>query len=192
MPPPDDDDDLALVLRMIDEDRDALRAVVRRYGGKVRGYLRYKFGGSVGEDEIEDALSRTAFKVWSRAGQFDDSRGTLKGWLLRIAYHEMVDLIRGRGEEALGYDLDSRPAATEETTHAQRRICRDVQTVIESLPPLQRAVIEADLLCNGCADAERLADRLGTTRASVTSSRDKAKKKIKEQMRELGHFLSED
>jgi hypothetical protein len=62
---------------------------------------------------------------------------------------------------------------------------------MKRLPPLQRAVLQADFEAGGSVPAEPLAKRFGTTTNSIYVSRQKARKALREAMRELGHVLTE-
>ena len=56
-------------------------------------------------------------------------------------------------------------------------LCR----AIEALPPLQKAIIKADLAAGGLADAGRLAEIHGTSKNTIYVSRSKARETLKRQ-----------
>ena len=70
----------------------------------------------------------------------------------------------------------------------EKKLIRDLNEIIAALPPLQRAIIEADRRCGGPADAKRLAEKHGTTVNVIHVSRHKGKKKIEQQLTQRGHF----
>jgi len=59
----------------------------------------------------------------------------------------------------------------------------DLHRAIKTLPPLQKAIIEADLAAgSGLADAGRLAEIHGTSMNSIYVSRSKARENLKKQV----------
>ena len=80
------------------------------------------------------------------------------------------------------------PEESETEQEKDGELIRELRTIVAWLPPLQRAVIEADLACRGTADAGRLAEIHGTTKNSIYVSRRKAKRKIEAELTRLGHF----
>lgn len=201
-PQTDQEDDLRIIFGLM-EDRQELREaalgdLLRKHGGTIKGMVWAKFGNALQEDEVHDVLIRTATKAWRYAASFDDRKASLGTWLVAIALREAADVLKentpefGRiDDEDSVEDCLSDADATDDSeaeTKKDDKLFRDLQTVITSLPPLQRAVIEADLACGGTADAERLAKSHGTTKNSIYVSRVKAKKRIETEMTKLGHF----
>jgi RNA polymerase sigma-70 factor, ECF subfamily len=193
-------DDVELALRMMEGDEDALHFVIRRYGPRVLGALRAKFGGTVEEDILEDAVHRAAFTVWRKADRYDDSKASLGGFFYACAWREVINILR-EGEratlvsqEALDEDLPDRQAAIvdieqiEELSPDKQKRNEDLLEIIESLPGNQRAIMKADLAAGCNADNAYLAKVLGSSKNSVYVSRNKAHEKIRQEMRKRGHF----
>lgn len=65
----------------------------------------------------------------------------------------------------------------------------DLNSVIEKLPRVQKAIILADLAAGERADDEHLAASLGNTVNSIRVSRNKARKRIGEELTKRGHDL---
>ena len=76
--------------------------------------------------QAEDALQEVFIKVWERARQFQTGRGRALTWLLAIARHHAIDLLRARrasvtlDEAALAVAMDASSWMSEESdaTHA--------------------------------------------------------------------------
>ncbi len=198
----DQEDDLSIIYGLMEDRQDlkeaALADLLRKHGGIIRGMVWSKFGNALQKDEVQDVLIRTATKVWRYAASFDDRKGSLGTWLVAIALREAADVLKENTSEFDSiedegsvencfFDTD---ATDENGADAKNdtRLLRDLRTVIASLPPLQRAVIEADLACGETADAKRLAEIHGTTKNSIYVSRVKAKTKIETELTKLGHF----
>ena len=62
--------DLELTTRIVESDGEAMRDVIERHGGKVRGYLRKEF-----PSVAEDAFQETMMKLLQKAHQFDPAKG---------------------------------------------------------------------------------------------------------------------
>lgn len=192
-------DDVELTLRMMDGDEEALSSVIRHYGPKVMGALRGKYRNRVSEDVLEDAIQRAAFSLWRNAGKFDDSKGSLGGLFYKCACHEVVNILR-QGEKAPHIPLDDLdrdiPASQvapldseeEQLTPDKQRLYQDLHEVIGGLPDTQRTIAQADLDAGCNADNDYLAKALGTSKNSIYVSRNKARERIKQEMRKRGHF----
>ncbi|MCF6283574.1 MAG: hypothetical protein L3K26_00055 [Candidatus Hydrogenedentes bacterium] len=191
-------DDVELVLRMMEHDEEALSIVIRRYSGKTIGGLRNKFGTTACEETLNDAIDHAALMVWTKAGEFDDSQGTLGGFFYTCALNKVYDTLRaGRKPEsieivsleALGRDITAQEDAQEEPLTPEReKLYKDLHESIQGLPDMQRRIIETDLMAGCNADNDYLADSLRTTKNSIFVSRSKAREKIRQEMRKRGHF----
>lgn len=184
-------DDVALVLRMMDGDEQALVVVLRLYASRVTSALRGKFR-NVPEAILEDAVNRAAHTLWKKAGDFDDSKGTLAGLFYTCACREVINIHR-EGEKAPMVSLDlvaDTPLATdpESPTAEKSALHEALNACIAALPPLQKAICEADLVAGCDADNAYLARLLRTTKNSIYVSRSKARDRIRLEMKKRGHF----
>lgn len=193
-------DDVELTLRMMDGDEEALSYVIRHYGPKVMGALRSKFGNFMSEYVLEDAIHRAAFSVWRNASKYDDSKGSLGGLFYKCAVNEVINILR-EGEQAPHVSLDeldeqgdgelySRAEAdgTRQLTPEKQKLYKDLYEVIAGLPGHQRVIMEADLAAGCDADTTYLAESLHTSNNSIYVSRNKAREKVRQEMKKRGHF----
>ena len=88
-----DDEDLAL--QMMEGDQDALRAAIKAYGPKVKGYLRKQFGDQLDQSERDYVFQQSLINFWERIRTYDTNKGSLRGWWIRIARNAAIDHIRG-------------------------------------------------------------------------------------------------
>src|SRR5262249_47988366 len=90
-------DDVDLLRRMRRGDEEALEALYARYGGLVYTLaLRI-----VGDAELaREVLQDTFLRSWDGRESYDPSRGRVAWWLMGIARHRAIDLLRSRSHQA--------------------------------------------------------------------------------------------
>lgn len=185
------DDEIAL--RMMGREELGLRLLLHKYGGKVKAVLRRKFVGQLDEEDCADILHRAAFRAWQYIDSFDDAKGSLGAWFVRIAQNEAIDYLQEERLPVEGLEHDPVGDLDEtELTPERRKLFEDLDQIIEELPLVQRAVAKEDLRCGGEADGPALAAKLGNTPNAVRVARAKARKTIGEKLRKLGHDLGGD
>src|SRR5919109_2005177 len=86
-------DDQDLVRSLAAGDVEALRTLYQRYGTLAYG-LAVRILGDPGR--AEDVVQESFMRVWTHAGSFDPSRGSLRSWLLTTVRHRSIDYLRGR------------------------------------------------------------------------------------------------
>jgi RNA polymerase sigma factor (sigma-70 family) len=158
-----------VVDRAVAGDDDAFSVLVERHRRELHGHCRRFLSAERAEDALQEALLR----AWRSRTHFA-GRATFRTWLYRIATNACLDEMH----RPQTFELAERePASTEpgpdallETGEVIEKACR---TIIELLPPKQRAVL---LLCEvlRCSSAEA-AQLLGTTVAAVNSARQRAR-----------------
>jgi RNA polymerase sigma-70 factor (ECF subfamily) len=129
----------------------------------------------------EDVVQETMLRAWRHCGQFSDEKGSVRGWLIKVAHNIAVDKIRMR---------ESRPA---EVTHSSASLALvedhadmvltalQVRQALGRLSPGHRAVIEL-LYFNGCT-AREASERLGIPEGTAFS---RAFYALRAMRRELG------
>lgn len=184
------DSDIALM--MAEGDQDGLRLFLKRYGGRIKGFLVKFYASVLQEGELDEARNAAAYNIWRFAERYDEGKGALPSWCIRIAQRAAQSIVRREMKyrsKNLEYDVSYDPAGdppAEETVEALDRSAdprlEDLHRAIETLPPLQKAIIKADLAAgDGLADAGRLAEIHGTSKNSIYVSRSKARENLKRQ-----------
>jgi RNA polymerase sigma-70 factor (ECF subfamily) len=81
-------DDARLMLRVQAGDHEALSALFDRYSGIV-----FEIGRQVLRDtgEAEELVQEVFLNVYRKCRSFDPNKGTVRGWLRRVAYREAFD-----------------------------------------------------------------------------------------------------
>jgi RNA polymerase sigma-70 factor (ECF subfamily) len=87
------DDDLALVRALAKGDAHALEVIYDRYSRGVYSLaLRLLSDGPAAEEVVQE----TFLKLWRQPGAYQSNRGRLLPWLLGVAHHHAVDILRRR------------------------------------------------------------------------------------------------
>jgi len=128
----------------------------------------------------EEVTQDIFLNIWLKAGSFNAERGQPKGWIMSVAHHKIVDVIRSQRRTIVNTDpadyetLDLLPAAgasTEaqvEQTLERERIMRALATIPES----QKEVIMLAYF-EGFSQSEmaqRLDQPLGTIKTRVRAA----------------------
>ena len=162
-------------------DSGGLGALYDRHGRAVYSLALRILGD---EGDAEEVAQDVFAQAWRRAGQYDESRGTVAAWLLVMARTRAIDRFRarrvrpeGRLHEDDGLTLQQLPATTpdlaSELMAAERGV--RVRRALEELPFLQRVAIELAYY-EGLSQreiAERLEQPLGTVKTRMRLGMDR-------------------
>ena len=167
-------DDHQLIQRISQVDKDALEALYVRYRTPVYSLAMFMLK----QPPIAEEVTQDIFlNIWLKAGSFNAERGQPKGWIMSVAHHKIVDVIRSRRRTIVNTDpadyetLDLLPAggasteAQVEQTLERERIMR----ALETIPEPQREVIVLAYFGGYSQSemAEKLNQPLGTVKTRV-------------------------
>jgi len=194
-------DDLEIALSIMEGNPDGLRSLIRVHGPKVKGWLKKQYRHVLDDFELDEAFNTALQRVWKYADRYDDRKGKLASWFLRIARNAALSILRREQEEShheLEYEPSYDPAddrgvgnmvESGDPVAKNDRTMKDLDDIIRKLPPLQQAIINADLAAAADkADSARLAEMLDSSKNSIEVSRNKARTTIREEMLKRGHF----
>ncbi|MDI3317054.1 MAG: sigma-70 family RNA polymerase sigma factor [Bacillota bacterium] len=163
--------------------------LVRRYGNRLRAYVRRWVPDPEGAEEV---LQDVWLAVWQGAAQFRGD-GAVAGWLFRIAHHKALDACRRRdAPEPLG-ELPEAPAwhsigagaacagDPERRLLGRERIERLAEAV-RSLPPEQRATLQLVLVEH--LPLEEVARVMGCPEGTVKSRLRRARLRLAAELEE--------
>ena len=127
-------------------DKTALEELYTRYGTSVFSLARYMLRH---EALAEEATQDVFLNVWLKASSYRSDRGEPRAWLMSVAHHKVIDIIRSRRRSIAMSDpkdyetLDLLPSgrrATEEEAVLNLEAER-IRKALDTLPDAQRAVI---------------------------------------------------
>jgi len=156
-------------------DSGGLAALYDRHGRAVYSLALRILGD---EGDAEEVTQDVFAQAWRRAGQYDESRGTVAAWLLVMARTRAIDRFRarrvrpeGRLQEDDGLTLQQLPATNPDVASEMMAAERGqrVRRALDGLPFLQRVAIELAYF-EGLSQreiAERLEQPLGTVKTRM-------------------------
>lgn len=137
--------DAEIVNRIRESDVDGLAAAYDAYGELAFSVALRVVGD---RQSAEDVVQEAFMKLWTSAGSFEASRGSLRSWLLTIVRNRAIDRLRGtsaheRAELPLFETQPSRAASDDPwRTVADEFEAEAVREALVRLPVEQRQVIE--------------------------------------------------
>lgn len=139
--------DEQLVILLAQKDEQALSLLYDRHARHVVGISMAVLRD---QSQAEDVAQDVFVKLWRQPASYDAGRGRFAPWLLSVARHRAIDLLRSQhgdvsfdqpaGEALLFTLADDAAGPDEEAWLAERR--RAVRAALVGLPAAQRQVIE--------------------------------------------------
>ncbi len=167
-------EDRQLIHRIALQDKDALEALYGKYVTPVYSLAMFMLKQ---EALAEEATQEIFLNIWLKASSFRAERGEPRSWIMSVAHHKVVDLIRSRRRTVAAADpadyetLDFLPSgqiSTEE--EVERNLERErILKALSLLPEAQREVIILAYF-EGYSQSEmatRLQQPLGTIKTRV-------------------------
>lgn len=110
--------DTQLLRQIADGDETALRALMARYGARIRYIIRPFLPDA---REQEECVQDVAMMLWRKAGEFDEKRASFAAWLTVICRNAALNRARRhRAEDPLPETLTA-PSAEEEVLRRERQ-----------------------------------------------------------------------
>jgi RNA polymerase sigma-70 factor (ECF subfamily) len=142
--------------------------IARLYADNGAFVLSYVTGLLKDRYLAEDVVQETMLRAWRHCAQFSEEKGSVRGWLVRVAHNIAMDKIRMRGSRPVEVAEDAVPDAMIAQDHADAVITAlQVRHALALLSPGHRDVLEQVYL-NGCT-AREAAARLGIPEGTAFS-----------------------
>jgi RNA polymerase sigma-70 factor, ECF subfamily len=175
--------DAALVARVAEGDRHALRLLFARHQPKVyRFVLRLVANEATAEDVVNDVF----FDVWRQAASFE-GRARVSTWLLAIARNKALNAMRGWADQQL--DDAVAEAIPDPASNAEERLEASqrgavLRQCLTQLPAAHREII--DLVYYHERSVDEVATILGVPTATVKTRMFYARKRLAELLKAAG------
>ncbi len=173
------DEESALLTRIADTDRAALKTLYDRLSAQSMGVALRVLGSRA---EAEDAVQESFIDVWNRCAQFDPARGSARAWVLSIVRNRSIDRLRSRGantrmvDRAEGEAIVDKPHVRSPLERVEAREERtQIQQAMAELSAEQRHALELAYY-EGLSQSEiaaRLGEPLGTVKSRVRAAMEK-------------------
>jgi RNA polymerase sigma-70 factor (ECF subfamily) len=180
--------DAQLMSRVAGSDPDAFDALAERYEKAITLRLRDIIRDS---DADRDLTQEVLLRVWTHADQWD-GRGSLNGWILRIATNTALNhlrTVRRRRESPLefsaeeqDYEADTSALRPEEAVELAERN-RLFRQLVEELPADKQEVLR--LVHESGMEVQEVAEALGVPEGTVKSRLHYARKRLAREWRNL-------
>ncbi len=167
-------EDRQLIHRIASMDKGALEALYGRYSTSVYSLAMYMLRNEALAEEVTQEIF---LNIWLKASSFKADRGEPRSWIMSVAHHKVVDLIRSRRRSTIMSDpadyetLDLLPSgqiSTEE--QVEQNLDRErIMKAMSVLPEAQREVILMAYFqgYSQSAMAAKLGQPLGTIKTRV-------------------------
>jgi RNA polymerase sigma-70 factor, ECF subfamily len=175
--------DAALIARIADGDRQALRLLFARHQQKVHCFvLRLVANDATAEDIVNDVF----LDLWRQAASFE-GRARVSTWLLAIARNKALSAMRGRTyeplDEAMAETIPDSADTAEDSLDASQR-GKVLRQCLRQLSPAHREII--DLVYYHERSVEEVATILDVPAATVKTRMFYARKRLAELLKAAG------
>jgi RNA polymerase sigma-70 factor (ECF subfamily) len=158
----------AILVERLPRDRsgDELRELYRRYAGELFGFAASALGD---REQAEEVVQDVFAQLWRHAGEYDQSRASVRTWLYAIARNRIVDAHRrAAARPKRAEEEDSLDSAAEIDAALDQAVLRwQITAALARLSPAHREVIR--LAHYGGLTMREIADRTGIPLGTVKS-----------------------
>lgn len=180
-------EDRQLIHRVAVGDKEALEELYTRYSTSVYSLSRFMLRH---EALAEEATQEIFLNIWLKASSYKSDRGEPKAWLMSVAHHKVVDIIRSRRRAITMSDpkdyetLDLLPSGHRATDDlAMLNLERErIGKALDKLPKAQREVILLAYF-EGYSQSEianKLSQPLGTVKTRVRLAMQKLRAELEQ------------
>ena len=174
--------DRSMVLQLKNGDQQAMATILNKYGDALYGAI-YQIVRS--EDIAKDLMQDACIKIWKNIKSYDENKGRLFTWLLRICRNTAIDKARTGKFKAIAQSKTLEEAVYNNVTHSEQMNIPDsgLMQVIQKLDEKYQQVINLIYL-QGFTQRE-VADELDIPLGTVKS-------RVKIAIRELRSLLGDN
>jgi RNA polymerase sigma factor (sigma-70 family) len=148
---------------------DAAEMIARLYADDGAFVLSYVTGLLRDRYLAEDVVQETMIRAWQHCSEFSVDKGSVRGWLMRVAHNIAMDKVRMRRSRPAEIAGGSAPEALATEDHSDALLTAlQVRHALARLSPGHRDVLEQVYL-TGSATTTRTGYCTGTRRRSITA-----------------------
>lgn len=92
-------------------------------------------------EDAADAVHDAFATVLEKPGSYDDRKGPLKPWFLRVVRNRCIDMLRRRRPSGVDVDVLAAPGATPDENVETGERDRHLQTALANIKPEQRQIL---------------------------------------------------
>ncbi len=161
-------------------DREAFAGLFDTLSPRLKSFMIRK-GAS--PDMAEDLVQETMISVWTKAGLYDPSKGSVLTWVFTIARNLRIDRIRKESSRPLAelgdYDAPSDEPGSDEVL-ARKQEAQTVSRALAEIPVEQKAVLLLSFVedVSQSEIARRLNLPLGTVKSRMRLAYDRLRKSL--------------
>lgn len=161
-------------------DREAFAGLFDTFSPRLKSFMIRK-GAS--PDMAEDLVQETMISVWTKAGLYDPSKGSVLTWVFTIARNLRIDRIRKESSRPLAelgdYDAPSDEPGSDEVL-ARKQEAQTVARALAEIPVEQKAVLLLSFVedVSQSEIARRLNLPLGTVKSRMRLAYDRLRKSL--------------
>ena len=181
-------DDRDLLQRIVVKDKDALDVLYGRYATPVYSLALHMLK----QPPLAEEVTQDVFlNIWLKAASFNAERGQPRSWIMSVAHHRVIDVVRSRRRtvsmtDPEGYETLERIPAGGASVESQVQQSLDRERIMQALATLPESQKEVILLAyfDGFSQSE-MAERLGLPLGTV-------KTRVRLAMQKLRAVLQQD
>jgi RNA polymerase sigma-70 factor (ECF subfamily) len=149
-------------------DADPEKVIAGLYADSGAFVLSYVYGLLKDRYLAEDVVQETMLRAWQHCGQFSAEKGSVRGWLMKVAHNIAMDKVRMRRSRPTEVAENAAPDSVITEDHSEAVLTAlQVRRALAGLSRAHREVLEQVYL-NGCT-AREAAARLGIPEGTVFS-----------------------
>lgn len=174
--------DISVILQLKNGDQRAMATILDKYGDALYGAI-YQIVRS--EDIAKDLMQDASIKIWKNIKSYDEQKGRLFTWLLRVCRNTAIDKVRTGKFKAIAQSKTIESTVANNVSHSEEMNIPDsgLQQVIQRLDEKYQQVINLIYL-QGFTQREA-ADELDIPLGTVKS-------RVKIAIRELRGLLGDN
>ncbi|USG66404.1 sigma-70 family RNA polymerase sigma factor [Brevibacillus ruminantium] len=163
----------------------ALEYAMNLYGKHVYALAHRIMGGMGKREDIEECVSDVFITAWKKIGEFDESKGSWRTWLLILAKYKALDYRRALQRRAKAPSPDDPPAQMPvEDVVISRERSAEIVRLVDSLSEPDRTIFIRRYF--SYESMETIATAMGLTKRAVENRLFRTRQILKQQLQPEG------